>query len=134
MDSLHVFNDYFVKNFHSSLRRQIRKSNTAEQIIWEAQIIDKMRGGNSFTNMFTETHNIRYSAKHLEYLEKRTAFFLLNFFTDVYQNLSRSKIISSGAHSKPKVCELPTLGVQVDIKILSLDTSNELKFQIISFY
>ena len=32
-DSLHVFNDCYVENFHSSLRRQIQKSNTTEQII-----------------------------------------------------------------------------------------------------
>ncbi|CAG8565699.1 21247_t:CDS:2, partial [Dentiscutata erythropus] len=33
--SLHVFNDYFVENFHSSLRQQIQESNTADQIIIE---------------------------------------------------------------------------------------------------
>ena len=32
-DFFHVFNDYYVENFHSSLRRQIQKSNTVEQII-----------------------------------------------------------------------------------------------------
>jgi len=75
IDSLHVFNDYFVENFHNSLQWQIQKSNTAEQVIQEAQIIDQMHGNNSFKNVFAENHNIRYSAKQLEYLEKRTALF-----------------------------------------------------------
>src|SRR5438128_8251842 len=119
-DSLQVFNDYYVENFHSSLRRQIQKSNTAEQIIRQARIIDQMRGSNSFVDVFSENHNIRYSAKQLEYLEKRTALFLLNLFTGVYRNLSRPKVISSNVHSKSKFCELPTLGIQTDVKILSM--------------
>ena len=60
------FNDYYVETL---LRRQIQKSNTAEQISRQAQIIDHMRGNNSFVNVFFENHNIRYSAKQLEYLE-----------------------------------------------------------------
>ena len=111
------FNDYYVETL---LRRQIQKSNTAEQISRQAQIIDHMRGNNSFVNVFFENHNIRYSAKQLEYLETRTALFLLNLFTDVYRNLSRPKIITSIARSKSKVCELPTLGIQAEVKVLSM--------------
>jgi hypothetical protein len=73
-DSLHVFNDYFVENFHSSLRRQIQKSSTPEQIIRQARIVDQMRGSNSFINTFADNHNIRYSAKQLEYLENILRF------------------------------------------------------------
>ena len=62
-DFLHVFNDYYVKNFHSSLRRQIQKSNAVEQVIQQARVIDQMRGNNSFTDAFSEDHNIRYLAK-----------------------------------------------------------------------
>ena len=109
-----------MENFHSSLRRQIQKSNTVEQIIREARIIDQMRGGNSFMNVFSENHNIRYSAKQLEYLEKRTSIFLLNLFTNVYQNLGKSKAILSNTRSKSKIYELSTLGTQVDVKILSM--------------
>lgn len=123
--SLHVFNDYFVENFHSSLRRQIQESNTADKIIVEAQIIDQMRGKNSFKNVFAENHNIRYSAKQLEYLEKRTALFLLKFFVNVYKNLGRSKIISSDENSNPTVYEFPTLRAQADIKILPMAWNTE---------
>ena len=62
-DSLYVFNDYYVKNFHSSFQWQIQKSNTADQIIQQARVIDQMRSGNLFTNTFSEDHNIRYLAK-----------------------------------------------------------------------
>ena len=39
-----------------------------------------MHGSNSFTNVFAENDNMRYSAKQLEYLKKCTALFLLNYF------------------------------------------------------
>ncbi|RIB02246.1 hypothetical protein C2G38_2050207 [Gigaspora rosea] len=116
-DSIHVFNDYFVENFHSSLRRQINKSNTAKQIIQEARIIDQTCSSNSFTNTFAESHNIRYSAKQLEYLEKLSALFLLNFFKGVSRNLGESKAIP---HLNPKKYELPTLKTQTDIAILPM--------------
>ncbi len=109
-----------MENFHSSLRRQIQKSNTVEQIIRQARVIDQTRGNNSFTDAFSEDHNIRYSAKQLEYLEKRTVLFLLNFFTGVHQNFGKSKVVLSDAHSKPKVYKLPTLAAEVDVKILAM--------------
>jgi len=80
------------------------------------QIIDQIRNNNSFMNTFSEDHNIRYLAKQLEYLEKSSSLFLLNFFTNVYHNLSKSKAISS----KSKSYELPTLKAKVDIKILPM--------------
>ncbi len=67
-------------------------------------------------NVFSEDHNIRYSIKQLEYLEKSSSLFLLNFFIDVYYNLSKSKAISL----KFKLYELPTLKAKVDIKILPI--------------
>ncbi len=71
-----------------------------------------MCNSNFFTEVFSENHNIRYSAKQLEYLEKHTAFFLLNLFTDVYQNLDKSSCSNS------KTYKLLTLKVQVNIKML----------------
>ena len=77
-----------------------------------------MRGSNSFINTFADNHNIRYSAKQLEYLEKHTALFLLTFFIDVYRNLGRSEVVSADIHLKPKIYDLPMLKTQVDVKIL----------------
>ena len=59
--SLHIFNDYFVKNFHSSIRYQTNSFNTAQQIINQAKIIDQMRGENSFIEVFSKNHNIVYT-------------------------------------------------------------------------
>lgn len=70
--------------------------------------------------MFFENHNVRYTAKQLEYLEKRTAIFLLNLFTDVCQNLGKSKVISTNPHSKTRYYRLPTFNVNIDVKFLPL--------------
>ncbi|RIB08626.1 hypothetical protein C2G38_2270618 [Gigaspora rosea] len=119
-ESIHVFNNYYIENFHSSLRQQIHGSNMADQIIQEAQIIDQMHGNNSFMNVFAESHNIRYSARQLEYLEKCTTLFLLKLFTDVYRNLGGSKIISFDEHTKPKKYEFPILKTENEIDILPM--------------
>ena len=88
-----------------------------------------MRGSNSFTDMFSENHNIRYLAKQLEYLEKWTTLFLLNFFTDIYKNLGRLIIISSDIYSKSKLYKFLTLEAQVDVKILPIVWNTEYPFQ-----
>ncbi|CAG8659414.1 355_t:CDS:2 [Ambispora gerdemannii] len=101
-----------VENFRSSLRHQIQKFNTAEQIIRQARTVDQMR--DTFVDF--SDHNIRYSAKQLEYLEKRTALFLLNLFTNVYryQNLGKSTI-SMRSSSKSKHYKFPTLGINGEL-------------------
>ncbi len=73
-----------------------------------------MCNSNFFTEVFSENHNIRYSAKQLEYLEKYTALFLLNLFMGIYQNLDKS------SYSNFKTYELSTLKAQVDIKVLPM--------------
>ena len=78
--SLHIFNDYYVENFHSSIRHQTNNFNTAQQIIHQAKAIDQVRGKSSFSKNFSNNHNIIYTAKQLEFLEKKTAIFLLDLF------------------------------------------------------
>ena len=92
-------------------------------------MIDQMRDGNSFTNTFSEDHNIRYLAKQLEYLEKSTALFLLDFFTSVYANIGKSKAVLFNEHSKSKLFELLTLKAKVDVKVLPMawNTTNPLR-------
>jgi copper chaperone CopZ len=47
-NNLPIFNDYFVENFHSSLKHQTAESNLDSQIIQKAKIIDiKDEGQNS---------------------------------------------------------------------------------------
>jgi hypothetical protein len=123
-NSLHIFNDYYVENFHSSIRHQTNSFNTAQQIINQAKVIDQMRGmndKNSFTKMFSNHHNIIYTEKQLEFLEKKTAIFLLDLFQNVWKN--------RGCTTKKKVKKywqfnLPTLGKTVDEKVLSTGWSS----------
>jgi hypothetical protein len=115
--SLHIFNDYYVENFHSSIRHQTNNSNTAQQIIHQAKVIDQMRSKNSFTETFSSDHNIIYTEKQLEFLEKKTAIFLLDLFQNVWKN--------RGCTTKKKVKKfwqynLPTLGKIVDEKVLPI--------------
>ena len=110
--------NYYVENFHSSLRRQIQTSNTAEQIIRQAKMIDQMRNRNAFTETFSENHNIRYTPKKLEYLEKRTAIFLLKLFTGVCQNLGKAEAVTTNLRSKTKYYRFPTFNTNIDVKFL----------------
>jgi len=73
--SLHIVNDYYVENFHSSIRNQTNSFNTAQQIIYQAKVIDQTRGKNSFTETFSNNHNIIYTEKHLRFLERKLQFF-----------------------------------------------------------
>ncbi|CAG8647814.1 6023_t:CDS:2, partial [Paraglomus brasilianum] len=82
------------------------KSSTVEQIVQQARIVDQMRG------------DIRLS--QLEFLEKSTALFLINLFTNVHSNLGKSKAISSEVRSKSKLYELPTLETKAEVKILPM--------------
>ena len=58
-NNLPIFNDYFVKNFHSSIRSQTVESNSASQIIQKAKIIDTERNNNSFKEFFINSRNQR---------------------------------------------------------------------------
>ncbi|EXX68951.1 hypothetical protein RirG_100420 [Rhizophagus irregularis DAOM 197198w] len=55
---LPIFNDYFVENFHSSIRSQTAESNTALQIIQKAKIFDVEKNSNlSFKEAFVNSRN-----------------------------------------------------------------------------
>lgn len=115
--SFHIVNDYYVENFHSSIRNQTNSFNTVQQIIYQAKMIDQTRGKNSFTETFSNDHNIVYTEKQLKFLEKKTAIFLLDLFQNVWKNL--------GGVTKKKVRKywqynLPTLNTIVDQKVLPM--------------
>ncbi|GET55442.1 hypothetical protein GLOIN_2v264706 [Rhizophagus irregularis DAOM 181602=DAOM 197198] len=84
--SLHIFNDYYVENFHSCIRHQTNNFNTAQQIINQAKIIDQMP--------------VRVSGKRL-----------LDLFQNVWKNrgcTTKKKIKKNWQYN------LPTLGKIVD--------------------
>ena len=65
-DHLPIFNDYFVENFHSSLRYQTAESNTDKQIIQKAKIIDIERNNEGFKDTFINTRNTNISKVKLQ--------------------------------------------------------------------
>jgi len=69
-----------VENFHSSIRHQTNSFNSAQQIIHQAKVIDQTRGKNSFAEVFSNNHNITYTVKQLEFLEKKPQFFFWIYF------------------------------------------------------
>jgi len=67
--------------------------------------------------MFSNNNNIIYTEKQLEFLEKKTAIFLLDLFQDIWKN--------RGCITKKKVKKywqynLSTLGKIIDEKALSI--------------
>src|SRR6266542_3408355 len=93
MNNLPIFNDYFVKNFHSSLKSQIIESNSALQIIQKAKIIDTERNNNlSFKESFINSRNSLISQNKLNYLEKKVSLFLFSLFDKIYHNIGNTKI------------------------------------------
>jgi len=122
--NFHLFNDYYVENFHSSLHLQTNKLNSSEQIITQAKIIDQKCGNNQFKEIFSDPHNIIYTEKELEFMKKRTAIFLLELFMKIFNNHDKViKIDASGKSGKNKnkiQYKLPTLDTIVDAKLLPL--------------
>jgi len=95
-NNLPIFNDYFVENFHSSIRNQTAESNSIQQIIQKAKIIDAERTNNlSFKEAFVNSRNPTISHTKLDYLEKKTSLFLLSLFNDIYHNMGNTQQINN---------------------------------------
>src|SRR5215469_1178129 len=89
---LPIFNDYFVENFHSSIRSQTAESNTELQIIQRAKTIDVERNGNlSFKEAFVNSRNpVTIPQAKLNYLEKKVSLFLFALFDEIFHNLGNT--------------------------------------------
>ena len=121
-NNLPIFNDYFVENFHSSLRYQTAESNTDKQIIQKAKIIDIERNDDGFKNTFINTRNTNVSKVKLISLEKKVSLSLLSLFDIIYHNIGKSS-----NNNNYNVFELPSFNNRnVDVKLLPLawNTSN----------
>ncbi|POG64708.1 hypothetical protein GLOIN_2v1782578 [Rhizophagus irregularis DAOM 181602=DAOM 197198] len=120
-DNLPIFNDYFVENFHSSLRYQTAESNTDKQIIQKAKTIDIERNDNRFKTTFVNTRNVNISKVKLISLEKKVSLFLLSLFDKIYHNIGKSN------NSNNNIFELPSFNNRnIDVMLLPLawSTSN----------
>ncbi|GES89157.1 hypothetical protein GLOIN_2v1485098 [Rhizophagus clarus] len=120
-NNLPIFNDYFVENFHSSLRYQTAESNTEKQIIQKAKIIDIERNDEEFKSAFINTRNTKISKVKLISLEKKVSLILLSLFDEIYHNIGKTK------NNNNETFELPSFNNKiVDIRVLPLawSTSN----------
>jgi hypothetical protein len=120
-DYLPILNDYFVENFHSSLRYQTAESNTDKQIIQKAKTIDIERNQEGFKDAFINTRNTNISEVKLISLEKKVSLFLLSLFDKIYHNIGKT------INNNNRVFELPSFNNRnVDIRVLPLawSTSN----------
>ncbi|CAB4417820.1 unnamed protein product [Rhizophagus irregularis] len=117
-NNLPIFNDYFVENFHSSLRHQTAESNSELQIIQKAKIIDAERNNNPFKNSFVNLRNpAKSQIKELKSLEKKVSLFLFSIFDKIYQNIGNTKQINNDRYPK---FYLPSFDIEVDVKVLPL--------------
>jgi hypothetical protein len=123
-ENLPIFNDYFVENFHSSLRSQTVESNNVLQIIQKAKIIDAERNNNSFKESFVNSRNPTISQDKLNYLEKKVSLFLFSLFDKIYHNIGNTKQIDN---KKYPSFMLPSFAINADIKVLSLAWNTENK-------
>ncbi|UZO02223.1 uncharacterized protein OCT59_020713 [Rhizophagus irregularis] len=115
-NNLPIFNDYFVENFHSSLRHQTAESNSELQIIQKAKIIDAEKNNNPFKNSFVNLRNpAKSQIKELKSLEKKVSLFLFSIFDKIHQNIGNTKQINNDRYPK---FYLPSFDIEVDVEVL----------------
>ncbi|GES79025.1 hypothetical protein GLOIN_2v1787998 [Rhizophagus clarus] len=122
---LPIFNDYFVENFHSSIRSQTAESNTALQIIQKAKVIDIERNSKLFfKDAFVNSRNPVISQVKLNYLEKKVSLFLFSLFEKILHNLGNTNQINNNKYPS---FVLLTFKINVDVKTLPLAWSTKSK-------
>src|SRR6266508_5952961 len=130
-NNLPIFNNYFVENFHSSLRYQTVKSNSELQIIQKAKIIDVERNNSSFEDSFVNLRNpAKSQIKELKSLEKKVSLFLFSIFDKICQNIGNTKQINNDKYPK---FYLPSFDIEIDVKVLPLDWNTQKISEIINF-
>ncbi|CAG8515541.1 15352_t:CDS:2, partial [Racocetra fulgida] len=100
------FNDYYVKNLHSQIRRSTNIHDDAENFK-KTQILK---------NTFDKTKQYLYTLSILEYLIKKTAVFLIRHFQKVFVIQGQSYLIEQKHYPLYKLAALDTI---VDVKCLS---------------
>ncbi|GBC08926.1 hypothetical protein RclHR1_00850007 [Rhizophagus clarus] len=115
---LPIFNDYFVENFHSSIRSQTAESNTVLQIIQKAKVMYIERNSNlSFKEAFVNSRNPVISQVKLNYLKKKVSLFLFSLFEEILHNLRNTNQINNNKYPS---FVLPTFKINIDVKTLPL--------------
>ncbi|CAG8824852.1 35718_t:CDS:1, partial [Racocetra persica] len=82
-----MFDEYPIENFYSLLRRQTKdKVNTPHTIRRDAIFVDNLRNEDTFVDFFVPKKDYPYKKKDLDVLSKSTAIFLLEFFSQIWNN------------------------------------------------
>ena len=86
-ENLQEFNEYFVENFHSLIRRHtVGKNYNPEGLRRDAMFIDSQRHNNDFMGPFINTKKYPYTKKNIDVMVKQTALFLVEFFQKIWSN------------------------------------------------
>src|SRR5688572_24525049 len=106
------FNDYYVENWHSRIRRSTTSHHSSDAIISQAFILDS----NELTlfNSFRKFKSYPYKESTLNYLKYKSSLFLIDYFHQIYQNLGKSKKINN----RKNEYEFATLNEKVKLKCL----------------
>ncbi|PKY59052.1 hypothetical protein RhiirA4_481489 [Rhizophagus irregularis] len=80
-------------NFNFNLLKSFKdqKSNSDNQIIQKAKIIDIEKNDKGFKDAFINTKNTNISKVKLISLEKKVLLFLLSLFNKIYHNIRKTK-------------------------------------------
>jgi len=115
-EHLSEFNEYFIENFHSLVRRNtMRKNFNPDSLRRDALTIDFKRHNSEFLNPFLNLKKYPYTKKKIDMMAKKSAVFLLGFFQKILANKDNGQIISK---SKKKTYTLPTFNLEVQFCIL----------------
>ena len=121
-NNLPFFNEYFVENFHSSLRRQTsHKILNHEGLRKDAFVVDALRKENNFSNSYIQKEQYPWKGKKLQNLIFLTGDFLLKFFSQLYHNQNKSYIIEYNTgrrRLKYPQYFFATLNTKVDVMLL----------------
>jgi hypothetical protein len=128
-NNLPFFNEYFVENFHSSLRRQTsHKILNHEGLRKDAFVVDALRKENNFSNSYVQKEQYPWKGKKLQNLIFLTGDFLLKFFSQLYNNQNKSYIIKNNTGKRrlkyPQYF-FATLNMKVDVMLLPTGYNTE---------
>jgi hypothetical protein len=115
-DNLSSFNEYFIENFHSLIRRYTAGKNfNIENLRKDAINLDNNKHNSDFMEPFITKKNYPFKKKHLDNMVKRSALFLIEFFQKILTNSNTPKDIPK---KDDKFYLFPTFNIKMKIATL----------------
>jgi len=132
-DHLTEFNEYFVENFHSLIRRStVRKQFNPEGLRSDAINVDNNRHNAEFIKPFVSGKKYPYTKKKIDAMVKKSALFLLDFFQKIWENSNNI----NAPTGKKKLYSLATFNMEITMKALpsGYHTTNPPKHKVFCDY